>query len=82
MRSPSRESIQRSAAVGAVAVCGALVAFFAFFVFLTFPKGNGIDTTEATVAWIAVGMLILAVILSHLVYARVLYRASRKGHSA
>jgi len=69
-----RVKIQKAAAAGAVLVCGALVAFFAFFVWLSFPKGNGIDTTEAIVAWIAVGMVLLAVILTHLVYARILFR--------
>jgi hypothetical protein len=75
----NKETIEKSAAAGAVLVCLALAAFFAFFVWLTFPKGNGIDTTEAIVSWIAVGLLILAVILSHLVYARVLYRDARAG---
>ena len=79
MRTLKRETIERSAATGAVLVSLALVAFFAFFVFLTFPKGNGIDTTEAVVSWVAVGLLILAVIISHLVYARILYRHSRTG---
>ena len=74
-----KETIEKSAAAGAVLVCLGLAAFFAFFVWLTFPKGNGIDTTEAIVSWIAVGLLILAVILSHLVYARVLYRDARTG---
>lgn len=77
MPSLDREKIEKSAAAGAVLVCVALAALFAFFVWLTFPKGNGIDTTEATVAWIAVGLLFLAVILAHLVYARILFRDSR-----
>lgn len=75
----NRETIEKSAAAGAVLVCLALAAFYVFFVFLTFPKGNGIDTTEAIISWISVGLLILAVILSHLVYARVLYRDARFG---
>lgn len=79
MRTLRKETIERSAAVGAVLVSLALTAFFAFFVFLTFPKGNGIDTTEAIVSWVAVGLLILAVIISHLVFARILYRHSRAG---
>ncbi|HET7552042.1 MAG TPA: hypothetical protein VFK04_12165 [Gemmatimonadaceae bacterium] len=73
----NKETIEKSAAAGAILVCLALAAFFAFFVWLTFPKGNGIDTTEAIVSWIAVGLLILAVILTHLVYARILYRDAR-----
>jgi protein-S-isoprenylcysteine O-methyltransferase Ste14 len=78
----SRETIEKTAAAGAVLVSLALAAFFAFFVFLTFPKGNGIDTTEAIVSWVAVGLLILAVIVAHLVYARILFRHSRSGRLA
>jgi hypothetical protein len=82
MRNPSKNTLERLAAIGAVLVSLALVAVFAFFVFLTYPKGNGIDTTEAVVSWVAVGLLILAVIGSHLVYARILYRKSRTGSTS
>jgi hypothetical protein len=75
----NRTTIEKSAAAGAILVCLALVAFFAFFVWLTFPKGNGIDSTEAVVSWISVGLLILAVILTHLVYARILFRDAQAG---
>jgi hypothetical protein len=78
----NKETIEKSAAAGAVLVSFALAAFFAFFVWLTFPKGNGIDTTEAIVSWVAVGLLILAVVLTHLVYARILFRDSRSGRAA
>jgi len=78
----NKETMEKSAAAGAVLVCFALAAFFAFFVWLTFPKGNGIDTTEAIVSWVAVGLLILAVVLTHLVYARILFRDSRSGRTA
>ena len=76
MPTMNTEKIQKAAGAGAVLVSLALAAFFAFFVFLSFPDGQGIDTTEAVVSWVAVGLLILAVILTHLVYARVLFRAS------
>ena len=78
----NKETIEKSAATGAILVCLALAVFFAFFVWLTFPKGNGIDTTEAIVSWIAVGLLILAVVLTHLVYARILLRDSGSGRVA
>lgn len=78
----NKETIEKSAAAGAILVSLALAAFFAFFVWLTLPKGNGIDTTEAIVSWIAVGLLILAVVLTHLVYARILFRDSRSGGTA
>ncbi len=76
MPTMSRERIQKAAAAGAILVSLALAALYAFFVFLSFPDGQGIDTTEAFISWVAVGLLILAVILTHLVYARVLFRAS------
>ena len=82
MRNPSKSTLERLAAAGAVLVSLALMAIFAFFVFLTYPKGNGIDTTEAVVSWVAVGLLILAIIASHLVYARILYRNSRSGSTS
>lgn len=77
-----REKLEKSAAAGAILVCLALVAFFAFFIWLTFPKGTGIDTTQAIVSWVAVGMLLLAVILAHLVYARILFRHSKEARTA
>jgi|GEM_PF-1502814 len=78
----NKETIEKSAAAGAVLVSIALAAFFAFFVYLSFPNGAGIDRTEATVAWIAVGLLIVAVILSHLVYARILLRDARSARAS
>jgi uncharacterized membrane protein len=77
MTALSKETTERVAAFGAVAVSAVLMVLLALFVLLTFPRGNGIDTTEAVVAWVSVGMVILTVIACHLVYARVLYRASK-----
>ncbi len=78
----NKEKLEKSAAAGAVLVCFALAVFFAFFVWLSFPKGTGIDTTQAVVSWISVGMLLLAIILAHLVYARILYRDARGEKTA
>ncbi len=77
-----RAKLERSAAAGAILVCLALVAFFVFFVWLSLPKGNGIDTTEAIVSWVSVGMLLLAIILAHLVYARILFRHAGTANTA
>jgi hypothetical protein len=82
MRTLRKDTVEKSAAAGAVLVSLALAAFFAFFVYLAYPDGAGIDTTEAIVAWIAVGLLILAVILAHLAYARILFRDSKLTHSS
>jgi uncharacterized membrane protein YukC len=81
MQTPKKETIEKSAALGAILVAVALAAFYAFFVWLSFPDGEGIDRTEAIISWIAVGLLILAVIISHLVYARILFRDAR-SHAA
>lgn len=80
MRAVKKETIEKSAAAGAVLVSLALAALYAFVVYLAFPDGEGIDTTEAIITWIAVGLLILTVILTHLVYARVLFRDSKLTH--
>lgn len=82
MHKPNTATIERAAALGAVLVSLVLVVLFALFVRLTFPKGNGIDTTEAIVSWVAVGLLVLAVIVAHLVFARILYRDSRTAGAA
>ncbi|HET7620542.1 MAG TPA: hypothetical protein VFK39_01450 [Gemmatimonadaceae bacterium] len=82
MRTLKKETIEKSAAVGAVLVAVALVAFYAFFVWLSFPDGEGIDRTEAILSWISVGLLLLVVIISHLVYARVLFRDARSQVAA
>ena len=82
MRTLKKETIERYAAAGAVLVALGLIAFFAFFVFLTFPTGNGIDTTQAIVSWVAVGLLIIAVVMIHLVFARMLFRDARSSGSA
>lgn len=77
-----KETIERYAAIGAILISIALAAFFAFFVWLSFPDGEGIDRTEAILSWISVGLLILAVIITHLIYARILFRDSRSKATA
>ncbi len=82
MQTLKKETIEKSAALGAVLVAVALAAFYAFFVWLSYPDGEGIDRTEAILSWISVGLLILAVIISHLIYARILFRDARSRVAA
>lgn len=73
-----KELLERLAALGALAVSGGLVLVFVGFVFLTRPTGTGIDTTEAFVSWVSVGLVLLVLIAAHLYFARVLF-AMAKG---
>jgi NADH:ubiquinone oxidoreductase subunit H len=66
------------AGLGALGAAGGLVAIFAFFVFLSLPYG--IDRTEAAIAMISVGLLFLVLVLSHVVYGRILLAAARGKH--
>jgi hypothetical protein len=63
------------AGLGAYGACAGLVAVYAGVVFLTRPLAlNGLDRTNAAVAWIAVGGLTLALIIVHVVIARQLLK--------
>ncbi len=66
------------AGVGALGAAGGLVAIFAFFAFLSLPYG--IDRTESAIAMISVGLLFLALVLSHVIYGRILLAAARGKH--
>ena len=57
------EKIRRLLALGAFGACFGLLAVFALLVWLTIPRANGgIDGTSATVAWISVAGVILALV--------------------
>ena len=58
--------IAKLAGLGAFGACAGLLALYLGLVFLTRPLARGgIDTTNASVAWIALGGLILALIAVH-----------------
>jgi hypothetical protein len=67
----------RLAGFGAFAVTAGLVALYAFVFWLAFPHRNGIDTIQAHVTWMAVGIVILTLVAIHLVYARILLRVAK-----
>ena len=58
--------IAKLAGLGAFGACAGLLALFLGLVYLTRPLARGgIDATNASVAWIALGGLILALIAVH-----------------
>jgi Mn2+/Fe2+ NRAMP family transporter len=74
----TKPALERLTALGGILVSAVLTVFLVWFItFLTIPNGAGIDTTEAVVAWLSVGLLVLAVIASHLVYVRILLKLSK-----
>lgn len=72
------------AGLGAFAAGAGLLALFALLVFLTRPaRLGGIDTTNAIVAWIALGGLFVALILVHVMIGKrllLLAKGSDVGH--
>lgn len=70
------EKIRKLLALGALGACFGLAAVFALLVWLTLPRGTGgIDATNATVAWISVAGVIVALIVVHLLIAKRLWDA-------
>jgi hypothetical protein len=67
--------LQGLAAAGALGVCAVLLALLALVIFISLP--GGIDKTEAFIAWVSVGIMILLMVAGHLVYARTLFQAAR-----
>ena len=63
------------AGLGAFGAAGGLVALYALIVFISLPFG--IDRTESFIAICSVGLLFLALVLSHVIYARILLAAAR-----
>ena len=65
----------KMAGLGAFGACAGLVAVYLGVVFLTRPLAlNGIDGTNAAVAWIATGGLTVALIILHVVIGRQLLK--------
>ena len=62
-----------------MAAIGGLVAVYALFMFISYATGGGIDRTQSAIAWLSVGLVILALIIAHVYFARVLFAKSRGG---
>ncbi|HEU4642740.1 MAG TPA: hypothetical protein VFS44_09810 [Gemmatimonadaceae bacterium] len=77
----SKEKLEKLAALGAFGVCAVLLAIWVLLIVITLPRrgavGGGIDITEAVVTWVAVGLVVLALIAVHVVFARRLLAMAR-----
>ncbi len=61
--------------LGALGAASGLVLIYALVVFISLPYG--IDRTESFIAIFSVGLLFLALVLSHVIYGRILLEAAR-----
>ena len=75
MRLPMR--IEKLAALGAVAASGGIMLLYLGIAWMVLPhrETGGIDWTQATVTWISVGLVVLALIALHLALAHQLWHA-------
>ena len=72
--------IAKLAALGAFGAVLLFVAIFALIAYAAMPRRTGgIDGIEATVTWISVGLVVLALIGVHVVVGRGLLDVSRGG---
>lgn len=72
--------IARLAGLGAFGACAGLLALYLGLVFISRPgRLAGIDATNAVVAWIALGGLIAALIVVHIVIGRQLLLLGREA---
>ena len=66
------------AGLGALGACLGLLLVYLGLIFFTRPMtGGGIDATNAAVAWIALGGVIVALIVAHVVIAKQLLRLGK-----
>lgn len=69
---------QKLAGLGALSVCLGLLAVYGLLAFISTPRGTGgIDWAHATIVYIGVGMVILALVAVHIVLGRQLLAGSR-----
>lgn len=70
--------IAKLAGLGAFGACAGLLALYLGLVFITRPVARGgIDVVNASVAWIALGGLIVALIVAHVAIGRQLLLLAR-----
>src|SRR5207237_9260933 len=73
--------IARLAGLGAFGACAGLLALYLLLVYVTRPSARGgIDAVNATVAWIALGGLVAALIVAHVMIGNQLLRLAQRGH--
>jgi hypothetical protein len=74
--------LERLAAFGGIVATAVIALILVWFIaFLSFPDGEGIDWTEGVIAWISVGLLLIAIIATNIVYVRILMKLSRGERS-
>ena len=73
--------ITKLAGLGALAAAGGILAFYALIVYMSMPrpKTGGIDVTNAWLTWISVGSIVLALVILHVIYGRILLQEAREG---
>ena len=59
----------RLAGLGAFAAAGGILALFALIVYITIPRPT----------WISVGLIVLALLVPHVIYGRILLQEARQG---
>jgi len=70
--------IARLAGLGAFGACAGLVSLYLVLVYITRPSGRGgIDVVNAAVVWIALGGLVVALIIVHVVIGKQLLRLAQ-----
>lgn len=68
-------TLQRLAGLGAYGAAAGIALIFILFVWQTLPGPNtGMDRTNALLSWISVGGVAIALIVVHVLVARVLAR--------
>jgi hypothetical protein len=78
MRTPP---LTKLAGLGALAAAGGILAIYALLVFITIPRPRtaGIDMTNGVLTWISVGLVILALVIPHVVFGRILLSEAKTG---
>lgn len=70
--------MQQLAGLGAFAVCLGILGVYGLLAYISTPSATGgIDWTHAAIAYIGVGMVILALIAVHVVLGRQLLAAAK-----
>jgi hypothetical protein len=70
----------RLAALGAVGVSLGAIALYLLVGFISRPTGTGgMDSTQSVVVWISLAIPIIAIVVVHLVYAKVLLDESKRA---